>query len=429
MHELKVPLGYATNVRFHPRRPDLLAAGSNDRRLRLWQLSAHGPPQLVSDAFRGFHDTPSSVAFDASGERIAAGAYDRTVRMWNITSGEEPLVVYRAEEPVNAIAFDGKGNLRAGLDDGQVVGWRERPDALITIAAQASSRAGIGYLASGPTLVSAADKGVLCFWDARTGRAVGKRRVGNGWISSLSTAARVERLAWQCEGEICTAAFRLDDPRAANVLAKTGASLVAFSPDGRRLAAIQPLTEERDRNAVAQLSFAMGAALYDVDGRRRLWIGDGDATCLAFTPQGELVTACRGGLLQVIDRAGRWRATWSSAAGQDLCCVAISPAGARLAAACDTGQVLLCRIPDDKLVWRIRDRGDGPLQVAFSPDGKTLASGGAGGQVRLWDPITGAERAHLTVSHSILRMAFGPDSNSLAVLTDDGSLHVWHAGR
>jgi WD40 repeat protein len=170
----------------------------------------------------------------------------------------------------------------------------------------------------------------------------------------------------------------------------------------------------------------MGATLYDVASGRRLWTGAGDTTCLAFSPQGALVAACRGGALRVIDSDGREQATWSSTAGQDLCGLAISSDGSRLAAACESGQVLLCRIPDDKLIVRLHGHGEGTLLVAFSPDGKTLASGGTGGQIRLWDPVTGPERARLAVPQDVMRLSFAPDSSALAALTDDGSIHVWH---
>ncbi|MFK4542559.1 serine/threonine protein kinase/WD40 repeat protein [Streptomyces tendae] len=65
--------------------------------------------------------------------------------------------------------------------------------------------------------------------------------------------------------------------------------------------------------------------------------------------------------------------------------------------------------------------------VAFAPDGKTLATGGQDGAVRLWDVATGRLKATLT--HRFVTeardLAFSPDGRTLAV-TAEGRVLLWN---
>jgi WD40 repeat protein len=68
----------------------------------------------------------------------------------------------------------------------------------------------------------------------------------------------------------------------------------------------------------------------------------------------------------------------------------------------------------------------GVLALAFSPDGKTLASGGRDDTIKLWDVKTGKERSSLEGhSEAVFCLAFSPDGKLLASGSWDDTIKLW----
>ena len=85
--------------------------------------------------------------------------------------------------------------------------------------------------------------------------------------------------------------------------------------------------------------------------------------------------------------------------------------------------------PKPELLWSSSAKPSARVRsIGYSPDGKTLASGLSGGQIKLWDARSGELRRTLEGHTSdVYSVAFAPDGNTLASGSEDNAIKLWDA--
>jgi WD40 repeat protein len=106
--------------------------------------------------------------------------------------------------------------------------------------------------------------------------------------------------------------------------------------------------------------------------------------------------------------------------------VAFSPDGKTLASYSFLDTIRLWYLATGKEKLALKCGRDSVESMSFSPDGKTLASGGWDNLVRFWDVATGTEKAPCK-GHTgwVTSVAYSPDGKTLVSGSDDKTIRLW----
>ena len=212
-----------------------------------------------------------------------------------------------------------------------------------------------------------------------------------------------------------------------------GVSAVAWSPDGKTVAAGRKFTEvARGHVAVHIWDSETGRVLQSLLGPSPLGRGDNDVFtgALSFSPDGRLIAAGHRGSVSVHEvTSGRLVSVCRKhlATGK---AVAFSPDGRQIATSGEYGRapVQLFEGQSGVQVRSMSGQPESPFGVAFRPDGKEIATVAPGhSSVTVWSVPEGRPTRALTHPSSVYSVAYSPAGRLMASAAPAGGVVVWDA--
>jgi RNA polymerase sigma factor (sigma-70 family) len=322
----------------------ILVAGDGAGLIHWWEMATGN--ELRAPA--GHPDAVTALAFSPDGRTLASGSQDRTLRLWEVATGKprQPSPGHQGEVSSVALSRDGRTvitagwdktirlwDARTGLERRRLLGHQEPVRSLVLSP-------------DGKTLVSYGSSvwqgdGVLRLWDVGTGRELSRGSRVQYSSPALAFFPDGKTLATAADFAVCFLDIATGKKQARTARVQGGVVFIAVASDGKSFAWGSPTDHfhlcdsgGKELRRFSGLKDSVGWAGFSPDSRQ------------LFTLQ---ASYNEGGTVRLWDVATR------------------------------------------KELRRFRAGERGFLTAAVSPDGKTLATGGADGTVRLWD-VEGKER-------------------------------------
>lgn len=409
---------------------------SLDQHLLIWDLR-NG--QVIDD-FVPNHQGLNAVAVSADGRSLLIGTHGGAVIHWPLIAGQgKPLTLPAHQARVTAVDFRADSQIGFSASaDGTVRIWNLQSGAALRQLHDYHPTAAVSVALSPDGLLGATAMfdGDIWLWDYATGRTLRKlrghtempfagllftpdnRRLVSGSGDVFGHAKDTTVRVWDvASGKQC----QIFDGHTDRIWD------IAISPNGKWVASAGGDGELW----LWDLQTGMGHRLIDRSPQvMRAVCFSPDGACLLYGLGGAESHYAADYRLCLVDIATGSPLRYFVGHEDIVTAVAISPNGQWALSASHDGALLLWRIADAKIRWRLKGHTSGIEGLAFSPDGRLAATSDNHGPILIWDVEAGNLLARLQGHERYtLSLVFTPDGQRLSSAAADGTVREWRIDR
>jgi WD40 repeat protein len=408
-----------------------IVSGSLDKTVRIWNAKTGKP---ITDKPLTVHtDSVASVAFSHDDTQIASGSHDNTIRIWDLKK-RNYVSLSGHTNSVNSVAFSPDGTkIVSGSLDRTIKVWNVKNKSYISLpTGHINTVTSVAFNHDGTKIVSGSLDNTVRIWDAKTGEAVGKPLTGHN--------DAVTSVAFNHEGTKIVSASIDKTVRIWNANTKFFGHkflifAIAFAPKEEN----KVISGSRDKE-LRFWNIKTGAATED-----RTLTGHTDAIyTVAFDHDGTSIIS--GGYKDELLLWNRAKGIKLKLTGHKdaVSSVSFSPDGTKIVSGSHDGTIRIWGksvtdagramkhdggvIKHDDIVMKHDGR---VYSVAFSSDGKYIASGGKDKTVRLWNISNGLEITRKPFGkekkeQAVRSVVFGKDNETIISAGEDRTVSVWN---
>lgn len=409
--------------------------GVSDNNIRLWDLNTGRAVVTLS----GHQAQIIGLAFSPDGNRLVSGARDKSIRIWSVSAGNDIRIF--STKATNSVAFSPDGKMVASSSYKEVLFWDVNtgkqvrsiqhttygsdvsftPDWQLMVVA--SSPVGIWDVATGQKIkdisyglrnfgtfalsddglyLAAAGSGVFSIWDVKRNVELRETSYHVPFTTGVVFNKTGDKMAWGHGKDIWV--WNVSKGQLQYVLKghEDDVNEVAFSPDGQLLASCSD-----DSVLLWSLSYGQQARVISSTGGQRTTDGN---QSLVFSPDGKVLAV--GGWTDNMGIRLWDTRSWKLIRTLKVTGTALAVSGYQI----------------QNISYAPSFGGPTPMvhSVAFSPDGRLLASGDEFNMVGIWDVRRGV-RLRTLKGHTepVNSVAFSSDGRLLTSGSFDGTVKIW----